>query len=157
MISSSTTESAPAARTDSPCPWASDCLPSKSTKLPSAGRNAEMGDLLPQTNGYAQLAADVLARAKQCGATEADIVVADGETFSVQVRVGVVDRLSKAREKRLGLRVFVGKRSACTSTSDFSTESLHRLVSETCTLAKAVVEDQVSGLPEAARMAKDWP
>lgn len=116
-----------------------------------------MSDLLQQTNGYAQLAADVLARAKQCGATEADIVVADGESFSVQVRVGVVDRLSKAREKRLGLRVFVGKRSACTSTSDFSTESLHRLVDETCTLAKAVVPDEVSGLPDAAQMATEWP
>jgi PmbA protein len=106
---------------------------------------------------YDQLASDVLARAKDCGATEADIVVADGETFSVQVRVGAVDRLTKAREKRLGLRVFVGKRSATTSTSDFSKESLERLVSETCTLAKAVVEDQVSGLPDAAQMARDWP
>ncbi len=107
--------------------------------------------------GYAQLAADVLARAKQCGATEADIVVADGETFSVQVRVGAVDRLTKAREKRLGLRVFVRNRSATTSTSDFSKASLDRLVSETCTLAKAVVEDPVSGLPEASQMAVDRP
>src|SRR5690349_19692262 len=107
--------------------------------------------------GYAQLAADVLAHAKQCGATEADIVVADGETFSVQVRVGAVDRLTKAREKRLGLRVFVRNRSATTSTSDFSKASLDRLVSETCTLAKAVVEDPVSGLPEASQMAVDRP
>lgn len=106
---------------------------------------------------YDQLAADVLTCAKQCGATEADIVVADGETFSVQVRVGAVDRLTKAREKRLGLRVFVGKRSATTSTSDFSKASLDRLVSETCTLAKAVVEDPVSGLPEASELAGDRP
>jgi PmbA protein len=115
-------------------------------------RSAEEAD-----GSYNQLAAGVLARAKDCGATEADIVVADGETFSVQVRVGAVDRLTKAREKRLGLRVFVGKRSATTSTSDFSKESLERLVSETCTLAKAVVEDQVSGLPDALQMARDWP
>jgi len=108
-------------------------------------------------NGYAQLAADVLARAKACGATEADIVVADGETFSVQVRVGTVDRLSKAREKRLGLRVFIGKRSATTSTSDFSKVSLDGLVADTCALANAVVEDEVSGLPDAARMATDRP
>ena len=101
-------------------------------------------------NGYAQLAANVLARAKACGATEADIVVADGETFSVQVRVGTVDRLTKAREKRLGLRIFIGKRSATTSTSDFSQDSLERLVADTCTLARAVVEDDVSGLPDAA-------
>ncbi|MBX3332970.1 MAG: TldD/PmbA family protein [Nitrospira sp.] len=108
-------------------------------------------------NGYAQLASDVLARAKTCGATEADIVVADGETLSVQVRVGAVDRLTKAREKRLGLRVFIGKRSATTSTSDFSHESLERLVEDTCTLAGAVVEDTVSGLPDAAQMATDQP
>jgi PmbA protein len=116
------------------------------------------GNVIEAANGsYNQLAADVLARAKDCGATEADIVVADGETFSVQVRMGAVDRLTKAREKRLGLRVFVGKRSATTSTSDFSKESLERLVSETCTLAKAVVEDQVSGLPDASQMAQNWP
>lgn len=116
------------------------------------------GNGIEATNGaFAQMAAEVLARAKDGGATEADIVVADGETFSVQVRVGAVDRLTKAREKRLGLRVFVGKRSATTSTSDFSKESLERLVSETCTLAKAVVEDQVSGLPDASQMANDRP
>ncbi|HKY70886.1 MAG TPA: metallopeptidase TldD-related protein [Nitrospira sp.] len=95
--------------------------------------------------------------AKENGATEADVVVADGENLSVQIRLGCVDRLSKAREKRLGLRVFVGKRSACSSTSDFSLEALRRLVSETCTLAKAVVEDPVSGLPSADHMAKEQP
>lgn len=118
---------------------------------PPADKSLEAG------NGYAELAADVLSRAKACGATEADIIVADGETFSVQVRVGAVDRLTKAREKRLGLRVFVGKRSATTSTSDFSRDSLDRLVSETCILAKAVVEDPVSGLPDPSQMPKEWP
>ncbi|MCP9446612.1 MAG: TldD/PmbA family protein [Nitrospira sp.] len=106
---------------------------------------------------YAQLAADILSRAKAGGATEADVVVADGQTLSVQVRVGAVDRLTKAREKRLGLRVFIGKRSATSSTSDFSKESLQRLVSETCTLAKTVVEDPTSGLPGADQMATDRP
>lgn len=95
--------------------------------------------------------------AKRGGATEADVVIVDGENLSVQVRLAAVDRLSKAREKRLGLRVFVGKRSASTSTSDFSSASLHQLVEETCTLARAVVEDQVSGLPAAEEMAKEQP
>ncbi len=119
---------------------------------PQPGRSVE-----PANGSYTQLASDVLARAKACGATEADIVVADGETFSVQVRMGAVDRLTKAREKRLGLRVFVGKKSATTSTSDFSKVSLDRLVSDTCTLANAVVEDLVSGLPAASEMAKNRP
>src|SRR4029078_3911564 len=111
----------------------------------------------PTSGHLAQVASGVLGMAKQHGATEADVVVADGENLSVQIRLGSVDRLSKAREKRLGLRIFFGKRSATSSTPDFSSESLRRLVSETCTLAKAVVEDPVSGLPVAHQLTQCRP
>ncbi len=116
-----------------------------------------MNQQIQQRDGYSQLALDLLSKVKRGGATEADIIIADGETFSVQVRLGAVDRLTKAREKHLGLRVFVGKRSASTSTSDFSPDSLDQLVDETCTLAKAVVEDPVSGLPAKDQMAGEVP
>ncbi len=106
---------------------------------------------------YSQLAADLLARAKQRGAAEADVMVVDGRNLSVQVRLSAVDRLTKAREKRLGLRVFFGKRSASTSTSDFSRTSLDQLVADTCSLARAVAEDPVSGLPASEAYAKDCP
>src|SRR5690606_18631694 len=106
---------------------------------------------------YTNLAQDLLARAGKHGATAADVMVADGETLSVQVRMGAVDRLTKAREKRLGLRVFFGQRSASASTSDFSPDSLDRFVGETCALAKAVVEDPVSGLPEPGHYATESP
>jgi PmbA protein len=103
------------------------------------------------------IAVGLLERAKKRGANEADVVVADGDTFSVQVRLSKVDRLTKAREKRLGVRVFFGKRSASASTSDFSRESLDQLVADTCALATAVAEDVVSGLPSADIMASDLP
>ncbi|HEU4685310.1 MAG TPA: metallopeptidase TldD-related protein [Nitrospira sp.] len=106
---------------------------------------------------FAELATGLLARARRNGATEADVVIADGDNLSVQVRLGAVYRLTTARETRLGLRVFVGKRSACTSTSDFSTGSLEQLVAQTCALAKAVVEDPVSGLPQAEEVAREQP
>jgi len=106
---------------------------------------------------FAELAAEMLDRAKSLGATEADVLVAEGDSVSVQVRLSEVDRLSKAREKSLGLRVFFGKRSASASTSDFSRESLSRLVADTCGLAKAVAEDEVSGLPDANLMSQDFP
>ena len=106
---------------------------------------------------FSELAATVLQRAKALGATEADLLVAEGDSVSVQVRMSEVDRLSKAREKVLGIRVFFGKRSASSSTSDFSEASLDRLVSDTCSLAKAVVEDETSGLPSADHMTVDFP
>jgi len=110
-----------------------------------------------EDSSYINLAQDLLARAKRCGADEADVIVANGETLSVQVRMGAVDRLTKAREKRLGLRVFFGKRSASASTSDFAQSALKQFVEETCALAKAVVEDGVSGLPDGDQMAVDRP
>lgn len=106
---------------------------------------------------FPELAATVLKRAKALGATEADLLVAEGDSVSVQVRMSEVDRLSKAREKVLGIRVFFGKRSASSSTSDFSKSSLDRLVSDTCSLAKAVVEDETSGLPAPDQMVVDIP
>ena len=114
---------------------------------------------LPITHGdrFPELAATVLKRAKALGATEADLLVAEGDSVSVQVRMSEVDRLSKAREKVLGIRVFFGKRSASSSTSDFSKVSLDRLVSDTCSLARAVVEDETSGLPAPDQMVVDIP
>src|SRR5690606_36369187 len=82
---------------------------------------------------------------------------AEGDSVSIQVRLSQVDRLSKAREKIMGLRVFFGQRSASSSTSDFSEASLDRLVQDTCRLAQAVVEDPSSGLPPAGPMATDFP
>lgn len=108
-------------------------------------------------DNLAQLATDLLARARKQGATAADVILADGDTFSVQVRLSAVDRLTKAKEKRLGLRVFLGKRSASSATSDFSPESLERLVADTCAMAAAVIEDEVSGLPLADQLAADQP
>ncbi|HHZ83362.1 MAG TPA: TldD/PmbA family protein [Nitrospirales bacterium] len=103
------------------------------------------------------LAEDILKKAKTYGATDGDVVFAEGDTASVRVRQSAIETLSKAREKRLGLRVFVGKRSAVSSTSDLSSDALDRFIQDTCALAKAVVEDPDSGLPDADAMAQDLP
>src|SRR6266576_1959108 len=116
-----------------------------------------MSQPIQQRDGYSQLAMDLLVKAKHSGATEADIIIAEGETFSVQVRLGAVDRLTNAREKHLGLRVFSGIRSASISNSDFAGASLTQLVAESCILATAVMEDQVSGLPSADHMKRETP
>ena len=103
------------------------------------------------------LAAELVDRVKAHGATEADVLVAEGDSVSVQVRLSAVECLSQAREKSLGIRAFFGKRSASASTSDFSETSLTQLVADTCALARAVAEDETSGLPEQAALATDVP
>ena len=100
---------------------------------------------------------ELIARAKRKGANAVDVVAVEGDSASVQVRLSAVDKLSKAQEKRLGLRVYLGRRSAGGSTSDFSPPALDELVASTCALAEAIVEDPDSGLPEPASLAAEQP
>src|SRR5215475_4735574 len=104
-------------------------------------------DLLQKTN-LRQLASDVLARALRAGATDAEAVVAEGDEFSARVRLGQVETLKESGSRAIGLRVFLGQRTANTSSSDLSEDSIQRLVDGAITLAKITSEDPFAGLPE---------
>jgi PmbA protein len=99
------------------------------------------------------LASDVVARALKAGATDAEAVVYEGDEFSALVRLGQVETLKESGSRAIGLRVFVAsgkaQRTASTSSSDFSAESIERLVDGAITLAKITSEDPFAGLPEA--------
>jgi PmbA protein len=97
--------------------------------------------------GEAQ-ARDLLAAARQEGATAGDVVVVDAESFSTLVRLGQVDQVKQARERTLSLRLFAGRRSASASTADLSKGSLARLVADTVAMARATAEDPAAGLPD---------
>jgi len=101
-----------------------------------------------------QLAADVLAGAMKAGATDAEAVVYEGDEFSALVRLGQVETLKESGSRAVGLRVFIGQRTASTSSSDFSTESIERLVDGAITLAKITSEDPFAGLPETSAFGK---
>ena len=60
---------------------------------------------------------DLLSRARARGASAGDAVLVESDTFAVQVRLKVIDKVKQARERRLGLRLFFGQRSAITATS----------------------------------------
>lgn len=113
-----------------------------------AGGAGEMGANVGRQ--LEEMAADVLAAARRHGASAADVVVVEADSLDVGVRLGEVEKVKQAREKRLGLRVFDGQRSAVTSTADFSAASLLRLVEDTCALAKVTAPDPYAGLPAEA-------
>ena len=96
---------------------------------------------------------EVLKRATARGASAAEAMLVEGDSFNVQVRLGEVDVVKSAREQRLGLRVFFGRRAATAATSDLSDASLDRLAADTCALARASAEDPQAGLPEAGELA----
>ncbi len=103
------------------------------------------------------IADHLLMAALHCGATAADVVVAESQSLEVGVRLGEIEKLKQSRQKHCGLRVFVDKRSAITSSSDFSRQALDQLAADTCALAKIVAADGYSGLPDAKELAQDNP
>jgi PmbA protein len=102
--------------------------------------------------------ADLLLRgAQQHGATAADVVVAEGDSLMVGVRLGGVEKVQRSRAKHLGLRTFVGDRSAVLSTADFTRASLEQLAGDAVALARVTAADPYSGLPDARELATGVP
>jgi PmbA protein len=97
---------------------------------------------------HRELALDLVGKARSRGADAADVIVAEGTDFSVTVRKGDVEKLTDAGSKALGIRVFVGRRTAISYTSDFSPPALASLVAETVSMARATGEDPAAGLPD---------
>ena len=99
-----------------------------------------------------QLAAGVVRRATNGGATAAEAVAREGENFSVLVRLGQVESLQEAVSRALGVRVFFGRHAASTYTSDFSPAAVDQLVSGALALARVTSEDPHGGLPEPEQL-----
>ncbi|HEY3167933.1 MAG TPA: DNA gyrase modulator, partial [Candidatus Binatia bacterium] len=104
-----------------------------------------------------ELGREILEGAKAKGASQGDAVMVESESFFVTVRMGEVEKISQAGEKRLGLRLFFGNSSASASTSDISKKSIEKLVDDTARMAKVTAQDPHGGLPDAAVLARDLP
>jgi PmbA protein len=95
------------------------------------------------------LAAEVVDLAIKAGASDAEAVAREGDEFSVNVRMGQVETLQESGSRGLGLRVFLGLRSASASTSDLTADGIRQLVEGAMALVKITEDDPFAGLPEA--------
>src|SRR2546427_7219211 len=99
----------------------------------------------------------VIDRAKKSGASAADVMFREDETFSVTVRMAKSKTLKEAISRNLMLRVFIGKRTATSHTSDISGAVVDQLVDETVEMARLTSEDESGGLPEAVFFQNHFP
>src|SRR5216110_573832 len=98
------------------------------------------------------LVQDIVARAMSAGASAAECVIREGDEFSTLVRLGQVETLKESGSKAIGVRVFHGKRSASTHSSDFSRQGLDRMLKSALELAKITSEDPFAGIPEPEQL-----
>ena len=101
-----------------------------------------------------------LACARAAGAHSGDAVLVEDASTEVRVRGAETEHVKQARERCLGLRLFVeapgGLRQAITSTSDLSPAAIDRMARETVALARATAGDEHAGLPDGP-FAAEWP
>ncbi|MBV9655378.1 MAG: TldD/PmbA family protein [Acetobacteraceae bacterium] len=97
-----------------------------------------------------ELLHDLIGRARRAGADAADAVLASGTSLSVQRRLGQTEHVERSEGQDLGLRVFVGKRSAIVSSSAIDRGGFDRLAERAVAMARAVPEDPYGGLAAEA-------
>jgi PmbA protein len=96
--------------------------------------------------------AQLIEAAQKAGADAADaIYIGDGST-SVQVRLGALEDVERSEGEEIGLRLFVGRRSASVSSSDLSRSALLALVERAVAMAREAPEDPYAGLAPEERL-----
>ncbi|SOB86724.1 PmbA protein [Sphingomonas guangdongensis] len=108
--------------------------------------------LSPTEATDAALAAITAARAS--GADAADAVFVADAADTVTVRMGALEDVGRSESAELGLRVFVGQRSASVATSDLSADAIAALVERAVAMARLAPEDRWAGLAPAERLLK---
>ncbi len=96
----------------------------------------------------------VVALARRAGAEQCDVLTVAYDESNVTVRLGELEKLIEAGSRSLGLRVINGGRTAVSSTSDLSEDSLERLARETVELANISEPDEHAGLPDPSLLAR---
>ena len=89
---------------------------------------------------------ELVALARSMGADAADAMARADVSESVTMRLGALEEVERSESEEIGLRVFVGNRSASIHTSDFALEGLKVLAQRAVEMARHAPEDQFAGL-----------
>jgi PmbA protein len=103
------------------------------------------------------IAADVLAQAKKCGATAVETSLSVGRGLSVNARQGEVETIEHHRDQGVGVTVYMGHKKGFASSTDIKSKSIKETVEAACSIAHYATEDKYSGIPEEYLLATVFP
>lgn len=109
------------------------------------------------TNALQQLALEMVAYARQKGATASAAEVSEALGQTVSVRQGAVETIEYNRDKGLSVSVYLGQKRGNASTSDFSLHAMRDTVDAALNIARFTAEDDCAGLPDAAALTTEFP
>jgi len=102
------------------------------------------------------LSQKIVADAKKLGASAVDSVVVENISKSIEVKNGNLEKIEQSEKLSLGVRVFVGYRSACVSISNKSNSSLEQMIIRAIAMAKESPPDEFSALATKNQFLGDF-
>lgn len=102
------------------------------------------------------LTAALLDAARRAGADEADSMAVAGRAVSIDVRGNRLEQADSAEGVDIGLRVLVGGRQACVSSSSVNPQTLSEMAERAVAMAKDAPHDPTAGLADPADLASGW-
>jgi PmbA protein len=103
----------------------------------------------------AGLTETLLAAARAAGAEAADAIAVAGDSLSIEVRGGALEQADRAEGVDIGLRVLIGHRQACVSSSDARPETIAEMAERAVAMAREAPEDPYCGLADPDELARD--
>jgi PmbA protein len=93
-----------------------------------------------------RIAQSLVDRGMSAGASAADALYAGNQSAGVEVRLGELEGVSRSEGEEVGLRLFIGQRSATVASSDLSDDAFAVLVERCLAMAREAPEDIYAGL-----------
>ncbi|WP_068108613.1 TldD/PmbA family protein [Tropicimonas marinistellae] len=101
------------------------------------------------------LTAALLEAAKQAGAEAADAIAIEGTSISIDVRGGTLEQAERSESTDIGVRVMIGNRQACVSSSSTAPETLAEMAERAVAMAREAPEDPGVRQARPDQLAKD--
>lgn len=100
-----------------------------------------------------ELAQALLAAARRAGASAADALVIDSASQSIDIRQERLEEAQRAESTEIGLRVLVGQRQACVSSSDLTDRTIAAMAERAVAMAREAPEDPFAGLADPSELS----
>ncbi len=103
-----------------------------------------------------RLTGALLDAARRAGAESADAIAVAGDSLSIEVREGKLEHAERAEGVDIGLRVLIGHRQACVSSSDTRDETIAAMAERAVAMAREAPEDPYCGLADPDQLIREW-
>lgn len=108
------------------------------------------------TSKLQSLGEALLTAATRAGADGADAIAVAGTAQSIDMRGGTLEQAERSEGTDIGLRVFVGRKQACVSSSDTSDATISAMAERAVAMAREAPDDATAGLADIAQLAQSW-